>query len=212
MQTIKHRCKKLKINENTEGKTSHVHGSEDLILLRSVGLVKKCFQYLSKNKSYIFHFLQELYWTMYSPFCSTTFCHFSINFIIPSSQNFLSFLSKELFQVPFTIFQGIEFFPLKEFCKDQNKWKSEDVMSGEYSSNPNVQGLVSMADESELPSQAVTVFAWSLKKHAVLHYPNGRLCVLLLNSGHFFSSAAFSWSNWEQFLLEFIIWFSRRSS
>ena len=31
-----------------------------------------------------------------------------------------------------------------------------------------------MADESELLSQAVTVFAWSSKKHAVLHYPDGR--------------------------------------
>ena len=60
------------------------------------------------------------------------------------------------------------------------------------------------ADESELPSQAVTVLAWSSKKHAVLHYPDGRLCMhlLLTNSGRFSSSAAFSWSNWEQYLLE----------
>ena len=28
---------------------------------------------------------------MYSPLCSATFCHFSGNFIIPSSQNFLLF-------------------------------------------------------------------------------------------------------------------------
>ena len=31
---------------------------------------------------------------------------------------------------------------------------------------------------------------------------------LLTNSGHFSLSAAFSWSNWEQCLLELIIWFS----
>ena len=31
---------------------------------------------------------------MYSPFCSTTFCHFSGNFIILCSQNFLSFWAK----------------------------------------------------------------------------------------------------------------------
>ena len=37
----------------------------------------------------------------------------------------------------------------------------------------NVQCLVNMANESELPSQAITVFAWSSKQHAVLHYPNG---------------------------------------
>ena len=43
------------------------------------------------------------------------------------------------------------------------------------------------ADESELPSQAVTVFAWSSKKHVVLCYPVGRLCVfcwLILNGVH----------------------------
>ena len=37
--------------------------------------------------------------------------------------------------------------------------------------------LVNTADESELPSQAVTVFAWSSKKHAVLYYPDGILCI-----------------------------------
>ena len=31
---------------------------------------------------------------------------------------------------------------------------------------------------------------------------------LLTNSGCFSSSAAFSWSNWEQYLLELIVWFS----
>ena len=42
---------------------------------------------------HIFHFHQELYWTTYSPFRSTTFCHFPGNFKIPSSQN-LSFWGK----------------------------------------------------------------------------------------------------------------------
>ena len=36
-----------------------------------------------------------------------------------------------------------------------------------------MQRLVNTADESELPSQAVTVFAWSSKKHMVLQYPDG---------------------------------------
>ena len=43
-----------------------------------------------------------------------------------------------------------------------------------------MQYLVNMADESELPSLAVPVFAWSLNKHAVLHYPDGRFCVILM--------------------------------
>ena len=34
---------------------------------------------------------------------------------------------------------------------------------------------MNMVDESELPTQAVTVFAWSSKKRAVLDYPDGRL-------------------------------------
>ena len=54
--------------------------------------------------------------------------------------------------------------------KDLNKWKSE----GAFLVNAC---LVNTADESELPSQTVTVFAWSSKKHAVLLYPDGRLCI-----------------------------------
>ena len=45
-------------------------------------------------------------------------------------------------------------------------------------------------DESEPPSHA-----GSPKKYVVLHYPDGRLCFLLTNSGCFWLSAAFSWSN-----------------
>ena len=48
------------------------------------------FFFLSQNERHIFQFHQELYWTVYSSFCSTTFCHFSGNLIIPSSKN-LSF-------------------------------------------------------------------------------------------------------------------------
>ena len=48
----------------------------------------------------------------------------------------------------------------------------------EINVNPNVQCLVNMANESELPSQVITVFARSSKQHAVLHYPNGWLAFL----------------------------------
>ena len=37
--------------------------------------------------------------------------------------------------------------------------------------------LVNMVDESELPSQAVTIFALSPKETVVLSYPDGRLCI-----------------------------------
>ena len=68
------------------------------------------------------------------------------------------FLSKELFQVPFTVFQGMETFSIKRL-------------------NGNLKGqcLVNTSYESELPSQAVTAFAWSSKKPEVLHYSDGRL-------------------------------------
>ena len=72
---------------------------------------------------------------------------------------------------------------------------------------------MNIADESELLSQAVTVFAWSSKKHAVLSYPDGRLCVFLLtNSRRFLLSDAFSLFNWDQCLLELIVWLSGRNS
>ena len=69
---------------------------------------------------------------------------------------------------------------------------------------------MNMAEKSELLSHTVAIFAWS--SNVVLHDPDGRLRFLLTNSRRFLSSAAFSWSNWEQYLLELIIRFSRSSS
>ena len=60
----------------------------------SIGLAKNFFWFLSKNKRHIFHFHQELCWTTLSKFCSITFFHFSGNFLISSSQNFVSFWGK----------------------------------------------------------------------------------------------------------------------
>ena len=37
--------------------------------------------------------------------------------------------------------------------------------------------LVNTADESELPSKALTVFAWSSNKHVVVGYPEGSLYI-----------------------------------
>ena len=92
--------------------------------------------FLSKNKRHVFHFHQGLYWTVYSKnslVSSATFCYFSGNFIISSSQNFYFFWAKNSL-VPGALYSlpGKKFFSLKGFCKDQNEWKSEDVMSGEY--------------------------------------------------------------------------------
>ena len=64
--------------------------------------------------------------------------------------------------MPFTVFQGIGFFffSLREFCRDQNKLTSEVVC------------LVDTADESELPSQAVTFLPG--------HQKNMCACIILM--------------------------------
>ena len=51
------------------------------------------------------------------------------------------------------------------------------MVKTEINGNPKVQCLVNTVDESELPSQALTVFAWSPKRHAVLSYPDGHSCL-----------------------------------
>ena len=156
---------------------------------------------LSKNKRHIFHFHQELYWTTYSLFCSTTFCHFSGNFIIPSSQNFLSFWAKNCSRCLLQSSRELKCFPIREFCKDQNKWKSEGATSGEYgrwirTSQPSYNSFCLIIKET----CSLVLSWWKI------------MCFLLPNSRCFSSSAAFSWSTWEQNLLELIVWFSRRSS
>ena len=170
-------------------------------LFANIGLAKKCLQFLSKNKRHIFHFHQELYWTTYSPFCSTTFCHFSGNFIIPSSQNFLSFWAKNCSRCLLQSSKELKFFPLREFCKDWNKWKSEHAMSGEYC------GWIRTSQAS------CNSFCLVIKETCGLALSWWKIMSFLLtNSGRFLSSTAFIWANWEQYLLELIVWFSERSS
>ena len=111
---------------------------------------------------------------MYSPFCSTTFFHFSANFRTPSSQSFF-FLSKVHFRCLLQSSRKLKCFPLREFCKDRNKWISDGPVSGEYS------GWIRTSQPS------LTVFAWSSKKHVVLHCPDGRQCVfcwLIMDAFH----------------------------
>ena len=125
---------------------------------------QKFFWFLSKNKRHIFSFSQRIYWTMYSPFCSTVFCHFSENFKIPSSQNVLSFWAKNCFKYLLQSSRKLKLFPLREFCKDLNKSKSEGAVFAEYSewvrtSQPNWNR-----------------FAWLSKKHVILNYPHERFC------------------------------------
>ena len=166
-----------------------------------LGWPRSAFGFLNKNKRHISHFHQDLYWTMYSPFCPTTFCHFSGNFIIPSSPNFLSFWAKNCSRCLLQSFRELKFFLLREFCKDRSKWKSEGAMSDENggwvrTSQPSCNSFYLVIKET---------CGLALSWWKITHF-------LLTNSGRFSSSAAFSWSYWEQCLLELIVCFSGRSS
>ena len=56
--------------------------------------------------------------------------------------------------MPVPVFQGIEcFFPLREFRKGQNRWKSEGAMYGEYgrrvrTSQPNCESFCLVIKEA----------------------------------------------------------------
>ena len=142
--------------------------------LHTISLAKKCLWFLSKNKRHSFHFHQELYWTTYSHFCSTTFYHFWGNFIIPSSQNFLSFWAKNCSRCLLQSSRELKFFPLREFCKDRNKRKSEGAMSGEWGrwiriSQPSCNSFCLVIKET----CGVVLSWWKIMRF------------LLTNSGHF---------------------------
>ena len=137
---------------------------------------------------------------MYSPFSSTTFCRFSGNFIIPHSQNFSLFEQRPLLGV-FYSSRELNFFPLREFCKDQNKWKSKGTMSGEYigwirTSEPSCNSFFLFMRET----CGLLLSWWKI------------MCFLLTDAGCFLLSVAFSWTNWEQYLLQLIVRFLARSS
>ena len=58
-----------------------------------------------------------------------------------------------------------------------NFFHEENFVKTKINGYPKVQHLVNMVNESEVSNHAVTIFAWSSKKHVVLDYPSGILCV-----------------------------------
>ena len=140
--------------------------------------IKKIF---SKDTFFIFtmNFIEQC-----TPFCFTI-CHFSGNFIIPSSQNFLSFWTKKLFfwQYLWQSSREMKFYTLKEFCKNWKKWKSKGAMSGEYNGWIRTSQATFCLVIKE--TCIVGVFWWKI------------MCFLQNKSRCFLSSVAFSWSNFE---------------
>ena len=93
---------------------------------------------------------------------------------------------------------GVKCFPLREFCKNQ------------INRNPKIQCLVNTVVESDMTvSQSrCDSFIQVIKEKCGLSPSWWKIMHFQLpNSGYFSLSAAFSWSNWEQYLLELIIWF-----
>lgn len=75
----------------------------------------------------------NIYSTKYEPFYCKTFLHFSFNLKIPSSQNFGDFSAKNSLRCFFFMpSKEFKFLPLRLFCNDPNKWKSDGVISSEY--------------------------------------------------------------------------------
>ena len=136
---------------------------------------------------------------MYLPFCSTIFCQFSGNFII-LPKTFCLFEQRTVPSAFCSLPGNWNFIPFREFFKEQNKWTSEGAMSGEYG-----RGI-------RTASQAVTVFSCSSKKYSFVVSWWKIINLLLTNPRYFSQSAAFSWSNWEHYLLKLIVWFSGSSS
>lgn len=120
--------------------------------------------YLRKSKNHTFSFSPELSIESCDQ-CFILFCHyFPRNFMIPSSPNFLPLWTKSILSLLQSSRKWI-FFPLWESCKDQNEW------------NTKLKCLIDHDSESELPNQTVTVLPQSLKKHAILCSPDGRLYI-----------------------------------
>ena len=142
-------------------------------------LAKKCLWFLSENKRYISHFSPRTLLNNVFPLLFHYLLPFFRQLHNSIFPKLFVFLSKELFQVPFTVFQGIKIFSIK-FCKDQNKWKYGGWIR---TSQPSCNSFCLVINET---------CGLELSWWKVMHF-------LLTNSGCFSSSAAFIWSNWEQY-------------
>ena len=138
---------------------------------------------------------------IYSSFCSSSYCHFSGKLIIYTLPKLLSLWAKNCSQSLLQCSRELNVFPMREFCKYWNKWTSEGAVTGEYSewirtSQPSYNSFCLVVRET----CGLVLSWWKI------------MCFLLTNSRRFSLSDALSWSHWEQYLLEWIVWFSGRSS
>ena len=150
--------------------------------------------------------LQLLHWQVDSlPLChlgSLIFCYFSGNLIISLPQN-LFFGAKNCSRCHLQFSGELTFFPLREFYKDQKKWKSKDAMSAEYDRWIRTSHLSCTSFYLVIKKAGGFALSW----WDIIHF-------LLTNSSCLLLSAAFSWSNcrstwinnhlvfWKEFIIE----------
>ena len=115
------------------------------------GLTRKFFWFISQNKRYFLcsprTWLNSIFIILFHYLLP-----FSANFIFPSYKNFYLFKQRTIPSVFYSLPGNLNFFPLREFSEDLNKWKAETSMSGKYSWWIRI-------------SQTVAVFAWPTKTY-----------------------------------------------
>lgn len=102
-----------------------------VIIGATIGLAKKFLLFLSKIKNTFFIFIKnfiEQHIHHFAPLLTAIFRQLH-NSIVPK---LLIFSSKELFKCLLQSSRAWTFFSLREFSKDQSKWKFEGAMSGGY--------------------------------------------------------------------------------
>ena len=140
---------------------------------------------------------------MYLSFCSTKFCHFSGNCICIISKLFI-FFGQRTVPGAFYSLRG-NFFPLEKFFPLRESVKTE------ISGNPKVQCLMNMADElMSQPSYHSCCLV--IKETHVLALSRWKMMCFLLTNLDTFCEVLLPVGLIEQYLLELIVWFSRRSS
>jgi len=141
-------------------------------ILMDIGLAKRFLWFLNKNNRHLSFSPRPLLNNKFTILFYYLLLFFKQlhNSVFPK---LFIFLSKVLVQVTFRVFQGIGIFSIRIIFK----WQINGHLM--------VRCMMNSADALELPSQVLTVFAWSPKEHVVLCYPGGRwyiFCWLILDA------------------------------